>query len=117
MSDQAASLAHRTRRVSPDGTISTIAGTGAIGFSGDGGPATDAELNFPKGITLGTDGRLYIADYGNDPGPGRGAHHDARDHPDDDLHRPHRGSPHCGGHGIPSSQADPPNHEPTIPNW
>ena len=56
---------HRTRRVAADGTISTIAGTGAVGFSGDGGPGTDADLNFPKGIALGPDGRIYIADYGN----------------------------------------------------
>ena len=55
----------RIRRVSPTGTMSTVAGTDVVGFSGDGGPAVAAELNFPKGIALGPDGNLYLADYGN----------------------------------------------------
>ena len=46
----------------PDGTFVVVAGTGKIGFSGDGGPATAAELNYPAGITFGSDGTLYIAD-------------------------------------------------------
>jgi sugar lactone lactonase YvrE len=45
-----------------DGTFVVVAGTGKIGFSGDGGPATAAELNYPAGITFGSDGTLYIAD-------------------------------------------------------
>jgi len=45
-------LNNRVRRVWPDGTITTIAGTGATGFSGDGGPAADAELNQPKALAL-----------------------------------------------------------------
>ena len=46
-------------------TLVTIAGTGRIGFSGDGGLARDAELNRPYGLDVDTEGRLYIADYFN----------------------------------------------------
>lgn len=56
---------HRVRYVGADGLINTIAGTGVAGFSGDGGPAIQAELNGPSHITLGPDGSLYIADSGN----------------------------------------------------
>jgi len=55
---------NRVRRVSPDGVITTVAGNGAAGFSGDGGPATSASLN-PYGVAVGPDGGLYIADCGN----------------------------------------------------
>lgn len=54
----------RIRKVSPDGIISTVAGTGVSGFSGDGGPATLAMLGNPSGIAIGRDGSLYIADGG-----------------------------------------------------
>src|ERR1017187_7871442 len=47
------------------GIITTIAGTGTAGFSGDGGPATSAQLNYPWGISLGSEGSLYIADFSN----------------------------------------------------
>jgi hypothetical protein len=47
------------------GVITTYAGTGARGFSGDGSPATSAQLADPAGITLDANGNLYIADYGN----------------------------------------------------
>ena len=56
---------HRVRRVGPDGTIETVAGTGQMGFSGDGGPATEAALNTPYDVALDAAGNLYIADLGN----------------------------------------------------
>lgn len=58
-------LAHRIRKVDPDGIISTIAGTGDAGFSGDGGPAHQARLNGPQTLAVGPDGAVYIADSGN----------------------------------------------------
>jgi hypothetical protein len=57
---------HRVRRVSSGGTITTIAGTGQSGFSGDGGPATSAQLYLPSGVALDGQGNVYIADLGND---------------------------------------------------
>ena len=54
------------RKVDSDtGTISTIAGTGERGFSGDGGPAVEATFNRPHSIALDGKGALYIADIGN----------------------------------------------------
>ena len=44
------------------GVITTVAGTGTAAFNGDGRPATEAALAGPSGLTIGTDGRLYIAD-------------------------------------------------------
>ncbi|WP_165395747.1 RICIN domain-containing protein [Streptomyces albidoflavus] len=57
---------HRVRKITPDGQISTVAGTGRAGFSGDGGPATSAQLNKPFGLLLDSTGVLYIADWGHD---------------------------------------------------
>jgi len=45
--------------------ISTVAGTGKAGFSGDGGPATKAEMKSPHSVQFGPDGALYICDIGN----------------------------------------------------
>nr|AYM54114.1 hypothetical protein [Chondromyces catenulatus] len=56
---------HRVRKVAPDGTISTVAGTGQPGYSGDGGPAAGAALDTPLGLSLGPDGSLYVADAAN----------------------------------------------------
>ncbi len=56
---------HRVRKVAPDGTISTIAGSGFPGFAGDGGPAAASRLNTPYGIAIDRAGNLYIADLGN----------------------------------------------------
>jgi DNA-binding beta-propeller fold protein YncE len=56
---------HAIRRVDPDGTISTIAGTGAAGFSGDGGAAAEATLDGPDGLALADDGTLFVADRNN----------------------------------------------------
>ncbi|WP_437302911.1 hypothetical protein [Sorangium sp. So ce388] len=53
------------RRGTPDGTIATVAGTGAAGYSGDGGPATLATSTSPFSIAVGLDGSVYIADRGN----------------------------------------------------
>jgi len=53
------------RKIDPDGLISTIAGTGLPGYSGDGGPASEALLDKPYGICLDEGGVLYIADHNN----------------------------------------------------
>src|SRR6185369_3698889 len=49
---------HRVRRVDTDGSITTVAGTGTPGYSGDGGPATSAQLSSPGGIAV--DGLVFI---------------------------------------------------------
>ncbi len=59
------SLNSRVRWVTPSGGISTFAGNGSRGYSGDGGAATSAALYFPSAVALDAQGNLYIADYGN----------------------------------------------------
>jgi len=53
------------RKVYSSGVIVTIAGNGTRGFSGDGGPATSAQLSGPAGIALGSGGNLFVTDSGN----------------------------------------------------
>jgi sugar lactone lactonase YvrE len=55
----------RIRKVTPAGAISTYAGTGIAGFSGDGGPANAAKLNNPTGLTFDPAGDLIVAEQGN----------------------------------------------------
>ena len=54
----------RVRKVSTAGTITTIAGNGSQGYSGDGGPALSAQLNQPWGVTVDGSGYLYVTDVG-----------------------------------------------------
>jgi sugar lactone lactonase YvrE len=52
----------RIRMVSPAGIISTVAGNGVSGYTGDGGPATSAEIGFVVGLSIDSVGRVYLAD-------------------------------------------------------
>lgn len=57
---------HAVRKVLPDGTIETVAGTpGALGYTGDNGPATSAKLAYPHGVAETADGGFLIADTSN----------------------------------------------------
>src|SRR3989338_708550 len=55
----------RIRKVSPDGVITTVAGTGIAGYNGDSELATNAKLNEPLGVAVDGQGNLFIADFGN----------------------------------------------------
>jgi RHS repeat-associated protein len=56
---------HRVRKVGTDGIITTVAGTGTPGYSGDGGPAVQAQLNYPWSTAVDSAGNLYITDLDN----------------------------------------------------
>ena len=56
---------HRVRRIDPDGTITTLAGVGSPGFSGEGTPATEAQLSSPRDVAVDAAGDVYIADASN----------------------------------------------------
>jgi len=57
---------NRVRKVTTGGTISTVAGTGVAGFSGDGGAATAAKLDIPASVAFDASGNMYIAEQNND---------------------------------------------------
>lgn len=57
---------HRIRKITRDGVVTTVAGTGVPGYSGDGGPALSAQLNSPWGILIDKEDNLLIADSNND---------------------------------------------------
>ena len=56
---------HKIFKVTPDGILTTFAGTGVPSFGGDGGPATSAQLDTPKALDVDTAGNVYIVDFGN----------------------------------------------------
>ena len=56
---------HRIRKIDTSGTITTIAGDGVSGFSGDGGPAAEARISTPFAVAVDSGGNIYIADTGN----------------------------------------------------
>ncbi|NOT54072.1 MAG: hypothetical protein HOP18_05660, partial [Deltaproteobacteria bacterium] len=89
---------HFVRKVSPDGTLTTIAGVGSSGSYGDGGPATQAALFDPRGIAVGPDGSVYIADQFN--------HRVRKVSPDGIIHTvAGGGAPGSSGDGGPATQA------------
>jgi sugar lactone lactonase YvrE len=53
------------RKITPNGTISAFAGTGAVGFAGDLGAATSARLSYPRGLAVDSNGNVYVADTWN----------------------------------------------------
>jgi len=56
---------NRIRRITADGTVNTIAGTGTPGYSGDGGAATAAQLKYPVDIAIAPDDTIYFSDFDN----------------------------------------------------
>jgi sugar lactone lactonase YvrE len=53
----------RVRRITPAGVITTVAGTGVAASTGDGGPATAAQLNTPEGIAVDAAGNIYVSEF------------------------------------------------------
>lgn len=89
---------HRIRRITPAGAISTVAGNGSPGYSGDGGRATAAQLNQPNSVAIDNAGNLYIADMGN--------HRIRKVAPDGTISTvAGNGQIGLGGEGIPATQS------------
>jgi RHS repeat-associated protein len=61
----ASSSTNRILKVDTEGIITAVAGNGTQGYSGDGGPATEASLYYPSGVAIDSDGNIYIADNNN----------------------------------------------------
>lgn len=59
-------MGHRVWKITQAGTVTSLAGTGTPGFSGDGGPANQAELSEPSEVSVDTAGNVYITDSSND---------------------------------------------------
>src|SRR6185295_410561 len=55
----------RIRKISPTGVVTTIAGTGVVGFSGNGGPATAAMISRPTAVAVDAAGNVYFSDFNN----------------------------------------------------
>lgn len=88
---------NRVRRITPGGVLSTVAGGVAAGASGDGGPATAALLNSPRGLAVDAAGSLFIADAGNS--------RVRRVAPDGTITTVVGGGPNNPGDGGPAAQA------------
>jgi len=56
-------LGERIRKIDLNGIITTVAGNGAMGYGGDGGPATKATMNYPFGLTTDAAGNVYVSDF------------------------------------------------------
>lgn len=56
-------LGQRVRKIDTDGIISTICGDGIPGYSGDGGPATNASVLYPFGLAADSGGNVYLSDF------------------------------------------------------
>lgn len=56
---------HCVRKINPSGIITTIAGNGSKGYSGDGGPSVNAQLGYPSGLAVDNAGNIYISDWDN----------------------------------------------------
>ena len=105
---------HSIRRISRDGIITTVAGTGAPGRSGDGGPAIGAKLEAPCGVAVDAAGNLYITDSVNHrirlvsragiittiAGSGSGGYGDGGPATRAQVNRRHREGPGRAGHGA-----------------